>query len=161
MTSYCIAQYRLLDNRTPGEDILVKFYSKWKSLFTKFNLKGRLSYCSGLIFNVIVRDFISPYFHWICLFISFIHPGTIYMCSLCHTETTGYCSEKGKSTTVYSGTDQIKSQSSASLAFVPGIHRWPVNSTQKWPVTWKMFPFDDVIMTTHWPWSIYGNVAGG
>ena len=36
---------------------------------------------------------------------------------------------------------------SASLAFVRGIHRWPVNSPQKWPVTRKMFPFDDVIMT--------------
>ena len=25
-------------------------------------------------------------------------------------------------------------------------HRGPVNSPHKWPVTWKMFPFDDVIM---------------
>ena len=30
-----------------------------------------------------------------------------------------------------------------------GIHRSPVNSPHKWPVTRKMFPFDDVIM----PWS--------
>ena len=37
-------------------------------------------------------------------------------------------------------------QSSASLAFVRGIHRWPVNSPHKLPVTRKMFPFDDVIM---------------
>ena len=42
--------------------------------------------------------------------------------------------------------DQIKHQSSASLAFVRGIHRWPVNSSHKRPVTRKMFPFDDVIM---------------
>ena len=48
--------------------------------------------------------------------------------------------------TVYSGADQRKHQSSASLAFVWGIHRWPVNSPHKWPVTRKMFPFDDVIM---------------
>ena len=48
--------------------------------------------------------------------------------------------------TVYSGADQRKHQSSASLAFVRGIHRWPVNSQHKGPVTWKMFPFDDVIM---------------
>ena len=48
--------------------------------------------------------------------------------------------------TVYSGTDQRKHQSSASLAFVRGIHRWPVNSPHKWPVMRKMFPFDDVIM---------------
>ena len=51
--------------------------------------------------------------------------------------------------TVYSGADQWKHQISASLAFVRGIHRWPlnyrwpVNSSHKWPVTRKMFPFDD------------------
>ena len=48
--------------------------------------------------------------------------------------------------TVYSGADQRKHQSPASLAFVRGIHRWPVNSPHKWPVTRKMFPLDDVIM---------------
>ena len=48
--------------------------------------------------------------------------------------------------TVYSDADQNKHQSSASLAFVRGIHRGPVNSPHKWPVTRKMFPFDDVIM---------------
>ena len=37
--------------------------------------------------------------------------------------------------TVYSGVDQRKHQSSASLAFVRGIHWWPVNSPHKWPVT--------------------------
>ena len=48
--------------------------------------------------------------------------------------------------TVYSDADQRKHQSSASLAFVRGIHRRPVNSPHKWPVTRKMFPFHDVIM---------------
>ena len=48
--------------------------------------------------------------------------------------------------TVYSNADQRKHQSSASLAFVRGIHRGPVNSPHKGPVTRKMFPFDDVIM---------------
>ena len=56
--------------------------------------------------------------------------------------------------TLYSGADQSKHQSSASLAFVWGIHRGPVNSPHKWPVTRKMFPFDDVIMNysglPHW-----------
>ena len=47
---------------------------------------------------------------------------------------------------VYSGADQSKHQSSASLAFVWGIYQGPVNSPHKWPVTRKMFPFDDVIM---------------
>ena len=54
--------------------------------------------------------------------------------------------------TVYSGADQRKHQSSASLAFVRGIHRWPVYSPHKWPVTRKMFPFDDVIIfNLLWP----------
>ena len=54
--------------------------------------------------------------------------------------------------TVYSGADQSKHQSSASLAFVWWIHRGPVNSPHKWPVTRKMFPFDDVIMFTEDYW---------
>ena len=48
--------------------------------------------------------------------------------------------------TVYSSANQRKHQSSASLAFVRGIHRWSVNSPHKGPVTRKMFPFNDVIM---------------
>ena len=48
--------------------------------------------------------------------------------------------------TVYSDGGQRKHQSSVSLAFVRGIHRGPVNSSHKWPVIRKMFPFDDVIM---------------
>ena len=54
---------------------------------------------------------------------------------------------------VYSGADQRKHQSSASLAFVRRIHRWPVNSPHKGPMTRKMFPFNDVIM---WMISLYG-----
>ena len=45
----------------------------------------------------------------------------------------------------YSGADQRKHPSSASLAFVWGIHRGPVNSPHKWSVARKMFPFDDVM----------------
>ena len=48
--------------------------------------------------------------------------------------------------TIYSDVDQRKHQSSSSLAFVRGIHRGPVNSPRKWPVTRKVFQFDDVIM---------------
>ena len=52
--------------------------------------------------------------------------------------------------TVYSGADQRKHQSSPSLAFVRGIHQGPVNSPHKWPVTRNLFPFDDVIMHEEW-----------
>ena len=41
--------------------------------------------------------------------------------------------------TIYLEANQRKHQTSASLAFVQGIHRWPVNSPYKWPVTQKMF----------------------
>ena len=47
---------------------------------------------------------------------------------------------------VYSDVYQRTNQSSASLDFVRGIYRWPVNSPHKEPVTRKMFQFDDVIM---------------
>ena len=48
--------------------------------------------------------------------------------------------------TIYSDADERKHQSSASLAFVREIHRWPGSSPHKGPVTRKMFPFGDVIM---------------
>ena len=51
---------------------------------------------------------------------------------------------------IHSGADGRKHQSSASLAFVRGIHRWPMNSLHKGPVTRKMFPFDDVSMIFDW-----------
>ena len=49
--------------------------------------------------------------------------------------------------TVCSGADHRKYQSPASLAFVRGIHRWLVDSLHKGPVTRKMVPFYDVIMS--------------
>ena len=45
---------------------------------------------------------------------------------------------------VYSVADQRKHQSPTSLAFVGGIHRWPVDSLTKGQWRGKLFPFDDV-----------------
>ena len=47
---------------------------------------------------------------------------------------------------IYPGAGQKKHQSSASLVFVRGIHRWPVNSPYKGPVTRKIF----YLMTSSW-----------
>ena len=47
--------------------------------------------------------------------------------------------------TIYSCSDWRKHQCSTSLAFVQGIRWWLVNSPHKWPVTCKMFPFDDIM----------------
>ena len=58
--------------------------------------------------------------------------------------------------TVCSGADQRKRQSSASLAFVRGTHRWSVNSLHKGPGTRQMLSFDDVIISY---WLILTDVA--
>ena len=56
---------------------------------------------------------------------------------------------------VYSGADKKKHQSSASLAFLWGIHRRPVNSPHKGPVTrGKCFH----LMTSSWPWLSYSQI---
>ena len=61
--------------------------------------------------------------------------------------------------TVYSGADQRKHQSSVSLAFVRGINWGPVNSLHKWPVKRKMFPFDNFIMIWKCDWDTSHRVA--
>ena len=52
--------------------------------------------------------------------------------------------------TVCSGAGQRKHQSSTSLDFMRGFHRWPVDSPHKGPITRKMFPYQDVIMWSAW-----------
>ena len=93
-----------------------------------------------------------------------------YVCS-CRTGFTGLCCERRESSqshysdvimgtiasqitsltivysTIYLDADQRKHQRSAPLASVRGSHRGPVDSPHKWPVTRKMFPFDDVMMS--------------
>ena len=50
--------------------------------------------------------------------------------------------------TVCSGAHQRQHQSSASLPFVRGIHRWPMDSPHTGPISQNLFPFDNVIMFT-------------
>ena len=54
--------------------------------------------------------------------------------------------------TVSLSADQTNYESSASLAFVRRIHRWPVDSLHKGPVTRKRIRFDDVIMNISCSW---------
>ena len=83
-------------------------------------------------------------FHELVIIILYIYGSLLHAKQLSKQSTSlgGCCG-------VYSGADQRKPQSSASLAFVWEIHRWAVNSPHKWLVMQKMFPFDDVIML--WP----------
>ena len=85
--------------------------------------------------------------HWICFLWISIHYSDIIMGTMAFRIT----SLTIVYSTVYSGTDQRKHQSSASLAFVRGIHWGPVNSPHKWPVTQNFFPFDVVIMAPDEP----------
>ena len=48
--------------------------------------------------------------------------------------------------TVYSRRRSKKTPMLRITGLCEGIHRWPVNSPHKWPVTRKMFSFDDVIL---------------
>ena len=73
-----------------------------------------------------------------------------YLCHYCDVIMGGMASQITSPTlvhsNVYSCADQRELQSSASQAFVRGIHRWLLNSPHEWPVVRKMFAFDDVIM---------------
>ena len=88
------------------------------------------------------RHIISIYIALITSSSRFLHHSDVIKGAMASqiTSITMVCS------TVYSGADQRKHQSSASLIFGRGIHRWPVNFQHKGPVRRKMFPFDDVII---------------
>ena len=103
--------------------------------YTKLNLMfpGPLSNIDLTISMIWIRDYIHS---------SVCHDSDVIMGAIASQIT----SLTIVYSTVYAIADQRKHQSSASPAFVRGIHRWPVNSPHKWPVTRKIYPFDDVIM---------------
>ena len=49
-----------------------------------------------------------------------------------------------------------KYQSTGHWHLVRRIHRWPVNSPHKWPVTRKKLPYDIVIMRYEWLVIVFG-----
>ena len=100
-----------------------------------------VSFCFQVISRV-PGGFMLPPLYPIPMLPGILHYGVVIMDSIASQIT----SLTIVYSTVNSDADQRKHQSSASLAFVCGIHRWPVNSPHKWPVTRKMSPFDDVSM---------------
>ena len=118
--------YEGTSNLIPRFMVDVIIYPTWYSSYTVL-AKGDPSW-----YNLPEPDFQS----------SFVHHNDVIMNAIA-SQITSLMSVYWS---VHSGADQRKHQSSASLAFVRGIHRWPVNSAHKGPVTRKMFPFDDVIM---------------
>ena len=65
--------------------------------------------------------------------------------------------------TIWSGAHQRKHHSSASPTFVSGVQRSAVDSPHKGPITRKMFPFDNVIMSgqERWVGVCMGRWVGG
>ena len=104
----------------------------WKIEITNFNLAAYLDYCHDLFPRDTLTDRWTYMYHYDDFMMG---PMASQITSLLIVYST-----------VYSGADQSKHQSSASLAFVWRIHQGQVNSPHKWPVTRKMFPFDDIIM---------------
>ena len=88
------------------------------------------------------REYIQIVINWANPYMWVLHYSEVIMSAMV-SQITGISIVYS---TVCSGVDQRKHQSSMSLAFVRGIHQWLVNSPHKGPVTWKMFPFDDNIM---------------
>ena len=116
--------------------------------FLIFNVKGTLHrYVSGV--HMCFLKLIDKFIHHMSL-VQYVPRCPAFVC---HYNDVIMCVMASQITSltivyfiVYSGADKRKHQSSASLAFVRGIHRRPVNAPHKGPVTRKMLPFDDVIM---------------
>ena len=100
----------------------------------------RPPFCSAFIYTYFIYIYIYIALFMLCILMS--HYSDVIM----GTKASQITSLTIVYSTVYSDADQRKHQSSASLAFVWGINRSPLNSPHEWPVTRKMFPFDDVIM---------------
>ena len=91
-----------------------------------------------------VTNWLRPYTEW-----SWQNGGATFSLQWRHNERDSVSNHVSiVCSTFCSGVDQRKHQSSASLAFVRGIHRWPVDSPHKGPLTRQMFPFHDVIMSS-------------
>ena len=124
------------NSRSPRNDI-------FDSIIWHYFRRGDFVYHRPIMVQIIDLDitvYFTNYKSWDHHFI--IHYSDVIM----GTMTSQITSLTIVYSAVYSGTDHRKHQSSASLAFVRGIHHWLVNSLHKRPVTRKMFPFDDIIM---------------
>ena len=130
--------------------------SCWKNVYDR-ELVGRLTMAGDIDWRRWMTSFLIPHAKRLtAIYISISHYSDVIMrvmASQIISLTVVYW-------TVYSGADQRKHQSCASLAFVRGIHRWAVNSPHEGPVTRKMFVFDDVIMSDLRSWCFPYGYAG-
>ena len=123
--------------KTQGTCIMKFYLQNQKFLFDKRNLKMASAKLGQvcLSYNVSARSLKIPrYLRHLVKSLQWRH-----------NERDGVSNHQPHSI-VYSGADQRKHQSSASLAFVQGIHRRPVNYPHKGPLRRKMLPFHSTRM---------------
>ena len=90
-----------------------------------FNCGGHDAYAiSQAHMGILILTFIHKFLIFQVLHINVIHYNNVIMSAMASQIT----SLTIVYSTVYSGEDQRKYQSSASLVYVWGIHRWPMNS---------------------------------
>ena len=98
------------------------------------NLTNLKSIMSNIFVNTMPTDSLAWYYSDITM--------SVMASQITSSEHSIVCS------IIFSGANQRKRQSSASLAFVRGIHQWLVDSPHKEPVVQKMF----WLMTSWWEW---------
>ena len=121
-----------------------------KALKSLLPLQGMLSERRYLLQTTWVKYLLANG-HYLTLLLTNFHPYVSQFQNHCRDVIMGAMASQITSltiicSTVHSCADQRKRQSYAWLAFVRGIHRWPVNSPHKGPVTRKIYPVDDGIM---------------
>ena len=139
---------------TPTISLMVIVWLRTSSQWCRFQHRWEI-----LFFRSYIEYFVKKYLklkvslHEVGLFVSMMlqRPMRCHRCCPLRWRHNGAVASQITSlktvySTIYSGAYKRKYQCSESLTFVRGIHRWPVNSPHKRPVTQKMFPFDNVIM---------------
>ena len=108
--------------------------------------------------SIIIKSSVSTFPHcchiypWLCVWLYSLGCVQIQYCDVIMGAMASQITSIAVVYSIVYSADQRKHQSSTQPAFVWGIHRWPVNSPHKGPVTRKMFLFGDVFMY----WIHYG-----
>ena len=95
--------------------------------------------------------------YWHMLF-THLHPTRNYLLQWRHKEPDGVSNHQRLNcllNRLFRHRSKKSSKLRVTVLCVRGIHRWPANSPHTGPVTWKMFPFENVIMSAgDDPWEI-------
>ena len=156
MQLFEVTQWLQVQHEFPAEKNFSLFDTKvfvWNNLVRIFSYEKRRNWCLFIYLFIHIFIYVSVviWYQWIA-YPAKIHNNDVIMSTMASqiTSVSIVCS------TVCSSADQRKHQSSASLAFVNGIHRWPFDSPHKGPLTRKMSPFHYVTVWFYVASWLYG-----